>query len=177
LDEQRDQVRKEEAVTPIETADMMIRMNAEREHGAQLRTLSGALQEVHRSLMETAQYQYELASGPVRSRGELLDLLLHDEAFAWLRPLSGLIVEIDELAARDPAPTPTETAAMGTLVQAFTSSSDDPDAFGSRYVGLLTSEPRVAMSHVGLRDALAGFRARQRAGGRLNGSPEASHRR
>jgi hypothetical protein len=46
---------------------------------------------------------------------------------------------------------------MGTLVQAFTSSSDDPDAFGSRYIALLASEPRVAMGHVGLGDALRGL--------------------
>jgi hypothetical protein len=163
-------------VTPTETADMMIRMNAEREHEAQLRTLSGALQELHRSLIETARHGYEVASGPVRSRGELLELLLHAEAFAWLRPLSGLIVEIDELAARDPAPTPTETAAMGTLVRAFTASSDDPDAFGSRYVGLLVSEPRVAMAHVGLRDALAGFPIRRQASGQVERKAlEASH--
>jgi redox-sensitive bicupin YhaK (pirin superfamily) len=119
--------------------------------------LSRALQEVHRSLIETARDRYELAGGPVRSRGELLDLLLHHETFAWLRPLSGLIVQIDELAARDPVPTSAETEAMGTLVQAFISSSDDPGAFGSRYVRLLASEPHVAMSHVSLREALSGL--------------------
>jgi hypothetical protein len=154
---------------PVETVEMTVRVTAEREQGAQLRTLSRALQDVHRSLMETARERYEFASGPVRSRGELLDLLLHEETFAWLGPLSGLIVEIDELAARDPAPTPAETAAMGTLVQAFTSSSDNPDAFGSRYVALLASEPRVAMSHVGLRDALGATRTASRPRGWLSG--------
>lgn len=142
---------------PVETREMAVRMRAEREHEAQLRTLSRVLQDVHRGLLEVSREQYELANGPVRSKGELLQLLLHDETFVWLGPLSGLIVEIDELAARDPAPTSAETAAMGTLVQAFTSSSDDPEAFGSRYVALLASEPRVAMSHVGLRDVLGGL--------------------
>src|SRR5919106_5505862 len=137
------------------TGAMTVRMTTESEHGVQLRTLSRALQDVHRGLLEVSRERYELANGPVRSKGDLLQLLLHDETFAWLRPLSGLIVEIDELAARDDAPTGAETAAIGALVQAFTSSSDDPEAFGSRYVALLSSEPRVAMSHIGLRDALA----------------------
>ena len=38
---------------------------------------------------------------------------------------------------------------MGALILAFTSSSDDLDA--------LASEPRVAMSHIGLHDALGGL--------------------
>jgi hypothetical protein len=136
---------------------MMVPMMAEREQERQLRILSRALQDVHRGLLEVSRERYEHSIGPVRSKGELLRLLLHDETFAWLGPLSGLIVEIDELAARDPSPTEAETAAMGTLVRAFTSSSDNPDSFGSRYVALLALEPRVAMSHVGLRDALAGL--------------------
>jgi len=136
---------------------MMVPMTAVREEETQLRLVSRALQDVHRGLLEVSRERYELVHGPVRSKGELLQLLLQDETFAWLRPLSGLIVEIDELAARDPSPTEAETAAMGTLVRAFTSSSDNPDSFGSRYVALLALEPRVAMSHVGLRDALGGL--------------------
>jgi hypothetical protein len=141
----------------METAEWTPQMAAEREVRGKLRALSRALQEVHRTLIQTARDRYERASGPVRSRGQLLDLLLHDGSFGWLRPLSGLIVEIEELAARDPAPTAEETAAMGSLVRSLTSSSDDPDAFGSYYVGLLASEPNVAISHLSLRDALGGL--------------------
>jgi redox-sensitive bicupin YhaK (pirin superfamily) len=151
----------------VENVEMTGRTTGERGQRAQLRSVSRALQEVHRNLMDSTRDRYELARGPVRSRGELLDLLLHDETFAWLRALSGLIVEIDELAARDPAPTPAETAEVGTLVEAFISSSDDPDAFGSRYVAVLASEPRVAMSHVGLREVL---RRGPRAASRPRGS-------
>src|SRR5919106_5017617 len=147
------------------TGRMTVRMIAESEERALLRALSRALQDVHRGLMDVSRDRYELANGPVPSRGELLQLLLHDEAFAWLGPLSGLIVEIDELAARYPAPTEEDTAAMGALVQALISFSDDPDAFGSRYVALLAAEPHVAMNHVGLRAAL-GVLPEPQAGGR-----------
>jgi hypothetical protein len=136
---------------------MKVQVTTEGERGAQLRTLSRALQDVHRGLLEVSRDRYELANGPVRGKSELLQLLLHDEVFAWLGPLSRLIVEIDELTARNPAPTEVEAAAMGALVRAFTAVSDDPEAFGSRYVALLASDPRVAMSHIGLRDALSGL--------------------
>jgi hypothetical protein len=146
-------------VKALETSEMALGVRSEGDHEAQLRTLSRALQDVHRGLVEVSRERYEVANGPVRSKGELLQLLLHDATFAWLGLLSRLIVEIDELAVRDPAPTPVETAAMGTRVQAFTSSSDDPEAFGSRYVALLASKPRVAMGHVGLLDALGDLHA------------------
>jgi len=112
--------------------------------------------------METVRAEYEAATGPVRGRRELLDLLLHGESFAWLRTLSELIVEIDELASRAPAPTSREVAEMAALVEGLIRSSDDPDAFGSRYVELLASEPHVAMSHVSLREVLRGSSSRKR---------------
>jgi hypothetical protein len=153
---------------PVETTEMEVRTGAEREHEAQLRSLSRALQEVHRVLLEVSRQRYELANGRVQSEVELLQLVLHDETFAWLGPLSALIVEIDEVAIREPAPTSAETAEMGAYVREFTSSSDDPDAFGSRYIALLASEPLVSMSHIDLRDALSGLpepRAGLRTGG------------
>ena len=126
------------------------------EHAAQLRALSGALREVHRGLMEVSRARFELRNGPVRSNAEFLHLLLNDDAFEWLGPLSRLIVEIDELTVREPTPTEAETAAMRAFVKDFISSSDDGLAFGSRYVGLLASEPRVAIGHLALSAALDG---------------------
>jgi hypothetical protein len=130
---------------------MTVEITARSEYRAQLRALSGALQDVHRALIEFSRERYELANGPVRGRGALLELLLGDDAFTWLGPLSGLIAEIDELAARDPAPSAAETAAIRARADALISSSGDPDALGSRYVALLISEPRVAMNHGELR--------------------------
>ena len=134
---------------------MTIQMIPERSYRTQLRAMSRALQDVHRGLIDFSRERYELVNGVVRSRTGLLGLLLSDDAFAWLRPLSRLIVEIDELAARDVAPTEAETEEMRARVEAVTASSDDPDAFGSRYIALLASEPRVAMNHGELRAAAA----------------------
>ena len=134
---------------------MTIQMIPERSYRTQLRAMSCALQDVHRGLIDFSRERYELVNGVVRSRTGLLGLLLSDDAFAWLRPLSRLIVEIDELAARDVAPTEGETEEMRARVEALTASSDDPEAFGSRYIALLASEPRVAMNHGELRAAVA----------------------
>lgn len=119
-------------------------------HG--LRALSRALQQVHRALLDISRARHERAHERVYSRGELLRLVLTDEAFAWLQPLSRLIVDVDELAAARPAPTEAAAAAMRTRVERLVSPADG--AFGARYTELLGSEPSVAMHHAELRAAL-----------------------
>src|SRR5438105_3679912 len=65
-----------------------------------LRDLSRRLLLLHKVLLERERDAYEQRHGAIPS-GALLGLLLDDEAFAWLRSLSGLIAEIDELVDTD----------------------------------------------------------------------------
>src|SRR5687767_4186266 len=124
-----------------------------RDRRDELRPLSIALRELHRALVEISRTGYELANGPVSGSSELLQLVLHDEAFGWLKPLSSLIVEIDERSAEDPAPSPREIEEVLTRVETLIFSRD-PGAFGVRYIALLGSEPGIAMNHFSLRSAL-----------------------
>lgn len=138
-----------------------VRRSGASERREVLRALSLELRGLHRELIDVSRERYELANGPVGSRADLLDLLLRDEAFAWLRSLSSLIVEIDELVAEDGALTEAEAGEIRAHVEALLSASDDRGSFGSRYVALLASEPRVAMSHLGVRGALVDLEASQ----------------
>jgi hypothetical protein len=51
---------------------------------------------LHKTLLETERLWYEREHGRVESGNQLLQLLVNDPAFAWLRVLSTLIVTIDE---------------------------------------------------------------------------------
>src|SRR5438105_10125092 len=65
-----------------------------------LRDLSRRLLLLHKVLLERERDAYEQRHGAIPS-GALLRLVLDDDAFAWLRSLSGLIAEIDELVDAD----------------------------------------------------------------------------
>src|SRR5579862_3055131 len=68
-----------------------------------LTALRNELLGLHKTLLdsETAVYDRDIAR--VRSRGQLLELVLHDPWFAWLHELSELVVLIDEaLDAKEP---------------------------------------------------------------------------
>jgi len=63
--------------------------------------LRPALLQLHRALLDAQRIRYERDNGRVESRGELLELVLQDASFEWLRVLSALIARLDELAAVD----------------------------------------------------------------------------
>lgn len=134
---------------------MTFRATTNRDPRAELRVLSCVLRDAHRSLIEFSRDRYVLATGLVSTRSELLGLMVGHDAFTWLRPLTKLITEIDALAARVDPPSGAEIAEIGGRAAALTSGSDDPEAFGSRYVALLPAEPRIAMHHGDLRAAVA----------------------
>ena len=63
--------------------------------------LRPALLQLHKALLDAQRIRYERENGRVESRGELLDLVLEDASFEWLRVLSALIARLDELAEVD----------------------------------------------------------------------------
>ena len=70
---------------------------------AQLDHLSRALLRLHKALLDDERVSYERVHGLIRSNGAFLQLVLGDAWFAWLRPLSQLMVKLDELAETDEA--------------------------------------------------------------------------
>ena len=64
-----------------------------------LNAVHGGLLRVHKALIDHQRVQYELDRGPVGTPLQFLKVVLDDPAFAWLRPMSELIVQIDEFTS------------------------------------------------------------------------------
>jgi hypothetical protein len=91
---------------------------------------------------------FESTHGHVNS-GELLQLVLNHEQFAWLRIISTLVVEIDEmLDADEPASVPEMISLISAARQLFTAS--DNKEFSDKYQAALQQEPDVVMAHSAL---------------------------
>ncbi|PZO36563.1 MAG: hypothetical protein DCF17_17045 [Shackletoniella antarctica] len=70
-----------------------------------LRELRSLLLKAHKILMDAEKDRYETSHGPIANKGDYLRLVLSHEQFSWLRPISQLIVQMDEvLMARQPQP-------------------------------------------------------------------------
>jgi hypothetical protein len=117
-----------------------------------LRDLSAGLARLHALLLDRERRAYEDRHGPVGSR-ELLQLLLHDEHFAWLRSLSILMAQIDTLVDADE---PVATGdAEGLLREAYRLlKSGDGGAFQDKYRAALQDSPDIVMAHAGVSEVL-----------------------
>ena len=110
----------------------------------ELEAVSRALQTVHQEILAA-----EGAHLPGRTRLALLDKLIHDPEWAWLRALSKLIAELDEALA-DPAElTPGEAAAAAGHVRALVFGLGEPrdEQFLNRYRPLLQVSAALASAH------------------------------
>jgi hypothetical protein len=107
---------------------------------------------LHRALIDAAGSEYAATIAPVNGPTHLLQLLQDEPFFAWLRPLTTLIVDIDSMARTDFAPE--DVAAIAARLEHHFGNAADPD-FTAKYVPILQRDVDVAIAHAAIRQLLA----------------------
>jgi hypothetical protein len=114
-----------------------------------LTTLRNGLLRLHKILLDSEREAYERDVQRITSRGQLLELVMSDPWFAWLRELSRFIIEIDEfLDAKEPKP---DVEGERLLEQARNLVA--PSEFGStigfarKYFDAMQRDPGVVLAH------------------------------
>ncbi len=106
-----------------------------------------ALLDLHKALVESERASYEQTMGQVQSANHLLKLLTDDPWFAWLHPLSLLIVSIDE-ALEDSNSVNIRTAtALIKSTRELLVASEEGDGFAGHYYIALQRDADVIMAH------------------------------
>ncbi len=120
-----------------------------------LRTARQGMLRVHRLLLEMERVELERTRGRL-APNEYLQAVLNEPEFAWLRPASQLIVQIDEVlddAERENAPVSGEvTASLLAQVRALFTPVPPTTSFAARYLQMLQRHPDVVFAH---RDLMA----------------------
>lgn len=109
---------------------------------------------MHKALLEIARIDYERDHGPVGGPGALLQLLVGDEAFAWLHPLSELAARADELIEEAEIPADEASAIARTAAQILTP-DESATGFARRYYEALQASPDVVFAHASAQKAIA----------------------
>jgi len=110
---------------------------------------------LHKALLDSERTSYEISHGPIPSPAAFLQLLINDPWFAWLRPVTTLLVQIDEgLAAKNPPRTSRELEQLMTDTRALLSPSSESDAFWKRYSNVVQRDPGVLVMHQQLEEYL-----------------------
>ena len=109
--------------------------------------LRDALLHLHKALLDSERAVDEKEIGPIHSPNHFFQLLTNDPWFAWLRPISQLIVAIDETLDGDEPITTQSVDAMMTQSVFLLIPAESGGDFGERYVAALQRDPRVVLAH------------------------------
>jgi len=103
---------------------------------------------LHQKLLEMERKVFERIHGRVNS-GELLQLVINHPQFAWLRMISALVTQIDELLDADETATDDDLMNLITQARQLFEASGNED-FRNKYQTALQQEPEVVMAHSAL---------------------------
>lgn len=103
---------------------------------------------LHQTLLDMERKSFERTHGRVNS-GELLQLVINHEQFAWLRMVAALAVQIDEMLDADEAVTEADVNNLVTGARQLFTASDNKE-FQQKYQAALQQEPEVVMVHSAL---------------------------
>jgi catechol 2,3-dioxygenase len=123
-----------------------------------LRELRGRLLSLHKVLLDDAKVAYEMDRGRIASNADLLQLVINDPWFAWLHPLSELVVRIDETIEADSPATEADGAALVAQVEQLLSPAEQGETFARRYFEALQRQPSVVLAHADVRRVLKNTR-------------------
>ena len=111
-----------------------------------LTNLRRALLHLHKALLDDERLAYERVYGQVTS-GELLQLVINHEQFAWLHSISGLIVGIDEMLDADEPATSADAESLLTQARTLLKPSEEGTPFERKYYAALQRNPDIVLAH------------------------------
>ena len=112
-----------------------------------LQELRRALLNLHKALVDSERVSYEQTIGTIPSLGHFLQLAIHDPWFAWLHPLSQLIVAMDEALGEKEPLTTVAAEALVKQSSVLLTPSESGEGFSRHYFEALQRDPNVVLSH------------------------------
>jgi hypothetical protein len=121
----------------------------------QLKAVRNNLLKLHKTLLEHEKANYEAVNGQIAGTGVYLKLVLDDPQFAWLRVLSGLIVEIDEAFDADEPVADELVLIFADQIREMLMKGDAENEFARKYTLALENSHSAVVQHSGIADQLA----------------------
>jgi len=129
-------------------------MQERRKRDVSLANIFTGLLRLHKALLDDERVAYERVHGRIPSNGAFLQLTLNDAWFAWLRPLSQAIAQLDELSESDDATSDETIPALLVSVQRLLMPMEEGEEFGRHYHGALQRNPDVVLAHARVKTVL-----------------------
>jgi hypothetical protein len=138
------------------TADRSASVAASPEERTALADLRNGLLRLHKVLLDWERIRFERINGRIDDNMKLLHLTINDPAFAWLRGVSALIVQIDERMEDKKLPLASaDVKALRGEVRDLLTPSQTGNDFQRNYYWALQETPDIVVEHSGMIKRLA----------------------
>ena len=117
--------------------------------------LRKTLLHLHKTLLDWERAAYERVHGRA-SPSELLKAIVEDPQFGWLRPISELIVRIDQTVDSELPETGTEIEALAARAREVTAADEAGSPHAQRYYAALQEHPDAVFAHRDVTNVLKG---------------------
>ena len=117
-----------------------------------IRDVRHHLLHLHKALLDVERVGYERVHGRV-APADFLRVLIEDESFAWLKPMTAAIVRIDEWLDDDERSPDVAQAWLDEIARLLAPEPALHD-FHSRYAALLQEHPEIVVAHGAVARAL-----------------------
>ena len=112
-----------------------------------LTDLRRALLPLHKTLLEWERKIYEREHGRKMGAGELLQIIMTAPQFAWLRPISEVIVRIDQALDEQAPDTTVDVDAIIIQARRLVAPDQTEKPYAQRYLTALQEVPDVVVAH------------------------------
>jgi hypothetical protein len=102
---------------------------------------------LHKALLDYERIRYERTHGRVETTGAFLQLAINDPHFAWLRPISELVVQIDELLVSDEPGAEVDADTIMNHARTLLRADEQGADFQRQYHRALQDSPEVVLAH------------------------------
>lgn len=123
--------------TMVESDDVRARLTAARE----------ALLQLHKTLLDAERVSYEATFGRITSPYQFLHLLTNDGWFAWLAPVTQLLVAMDEMLDAPEPVTPAGVDGLVMRMKRLLVPTSDGVGFSRHYDEVLQRNPDALFAH------------------------------
>ena len=113
----------------------------------QLTRVRTTLLSLHKTLLDFERAGYERGHDTIGNSYQFLQLVMNDAWFAWLRQLSELIVEMDELLATKETPNERTGAALIQQARMLLTPAESGSEFQKKYFAAMQQSPEVVVAH------------------------------
>ena len=112
-----------------------------------LTDLRRALLPLHKTLLEWERKTYEREHGRKMGAGELLQIIMTAPQFAWLHPISEVIVRIDQALDEEAPDTTVDVDAIIIQARRLVAPDQTEKPYAQRYLTALQEVPDVVVAH------------------------------